>query len=231
MLKRCVFVIGAMLLAHPVLAQPAAPARAAAAAIPTVEDRVSGLKKIDGYFPLYWEERTGSMLLEIPRFDAEFLFSTGLSAGLGSNDIGLDRGQGGQGRIVTFQRVGPRVMLVQGNQSFRSSSKNPLERKSVEDSFAKSMLWGFTVAAESNGTVLVDATEFLLRDIHGASRGAAARQLPRRPHPQRVLPAEHQELPQEHRDRRDAHLRQRGGRRRAWRRRWSGPGSGGDCAA
>ena len=122
MLKRCVFVIGAMLLAHPVLAQPAAPARAAAA-IPTVEDRVSGLKKIDGYFPLYWEERTGSMLLEIPRFDAEFLFSTGLSAGLGSNDIGLDRGQGGQGRIVTFQRVGPRVMLVQGNQSFRSSSR------------------------------------------------------------------------------------------------------------
>ena len=171
MLKRCVFVIGAMLLAHPVLAQPAAPARAAAAAIPTVEDRVNGLKKMDGYFPLYWEERTGSMLLEIPRFDAEFLFSTGLSAGLGSNDLGLDRGQGGQGRVVTFQRVGPRVMLVQGNQSFRSSSKNPLERKSVEDSFAKSVLWGFTVAAESNGKVLVDATEFLLRDIHGASRG------------------------------------------------------------
>ncbi len=170
MLKRCVLVIGATLLAHPVLAQPAAPARAAAA-IPTVEDRVSGLTKIDGYFPLYWEERTGSVLLEIPRFDTEFLFSTGLSAGLGSNDLGLDRGQGGQGRIVTFQRVGPRVMLVQGNQSFRSSSKNPLERKSVEDSFAKSVLWGFTVAAESNGKVLVDATEFLLRDIHGAARG------------------------------------------------------------
>ena len=170
MLKRCVFAIGAMLLAHPVLAQPAAPARAVAA-VPTVEDRISGLKKIDGYFPLYWEERTGSMLLEIPRFDSEFLFSTGLSAGLGSNDLGLDRGQGGQGRIVTFQRVGPRVMLVQGNQSFRSSSKNPLERRSVEDSFAKSVLWGFTVAAESNGKVLVDATEFLLRDIHGAGRG------------------------------------------------------------
>ena len=230
MLKRCVFVIGAMLLAHPVLAQPAAPARPAAA-IPTVEDRVSGLKKIDGYFPLYWEERTGSMLLEIPRFDAEFLFSTGLSAGLGSNDLGLDRGQGGQGRIVTFQRVGPRVMLVQGNQSFRSSSKNPLERKSVEDSFAKSVLWGFTVAAESNGKVLVDATDFLLRDVHGAGRGL-------RPGTFRVdrtrsalyLP-EHQELPQEHRDRRDAHLRQRGGRRRAGWWRWSGAGAGGDGSA
>ena len=231
MLKRCVFVIGAMLLAHPVLAQPAAPARAAAAAIPTVEDRVSGLKKIDGYFPLYWEERTGSMLLEIPRFDTEFLFSTGLSAGLGSNDIGLDRGQGGQGRIVTFQRVGPRVMLVQGNQSFRSSSKNPLERKSVEDSFAKSVLWGFTVAAESNGTRAGGRHRVPAARHPWRRPRPAARHLPRGPHAQRVLPAEHQELPEEHRDRHDAHLRQRGGRRRARRRRRPGPGAGADCAA
>src|SRR5205823_11843774 len=92
----------------------------------------------------------------------------GLAAGLGSNDIGLDRGQQGQGKIVTFQRVGPRVLMMQGNESFRSSSANPAEVKSVEDSFAKSVLWGFTVAAESNGRVLVDATDFLLRDGHGA---------------------------------------------------------------
>ncbi len=149
-------------------AQPAAQAQQRPAAIPTIEDRTSGMRKIDGYFPLYWDERTGSMFLEISRFDSDFLFSTGLSAGLGSNDIGLDRGQGGGGRLVRFQRVGPRVMLVQPNQSFRSSSKNPLERKSVEDSFAKSVLWGFTVAGESNGNVLVDATDFLLRDVTGA---------------------------------------------------------------
>ena len=67
---------------------------------------------------------------------------------------------------------GPRVLLVQGNESFRSSSANPAERASVEDSFAKSVLWGFTVAAESNGRVLVDATDFFLRDGHGAGRRA-----------------------------------------------------------
>jgi hypothetical protein len=127
------------------------------------------MKKLDGYFPMYWDERTGAMFLEIPRFDTEFLFNSGLSAGLGSNDIGLDRGGGGGSRIVQFQRVGPRIMLVQGNQSFRSSSKNPLERKSVEDSFAKSILWGFTVAAESNGRVLVDATDFFMRDLVNAA--------------------------------------------------------------
>ena len=162
------FVLGALLLGASVaLAQPAAAPRAGT--VPTIEERTAGLRKLDGYFPLYWDERAGAMLLEIPRFDSEFLFSTGLSAGLGSNDIGLDRGQGGQGRIVVFQRVGPRVLLVHGNQSFRSSSPNALERKSVEDSCAQSVRWGFTVAAESGGRVLVDATEFFLRDVHNAA--------------------------------------------------------------
>ena len=136
--------------------------------LPQVDDRTREMKKMDGFIPIYLDERNGTLFMEITRLDTEFLYTTGLSAGLGSNDIGLDRGQGGGGRIVTFQRVGPRVMLVQGNESFRSSSKNPLERKSVEDSFAKSILWGFSIAAESPGRLLVDATDFLLRDNHGA---------------------------------------------------------------
>src|SRR5881396_2766920 len=134
----------------------------------SIDDRTGGMQRFDGYFPLYWDERAGTLYLEIPRFDADFLLSTGLAAGLGSNDIGLDRGQGGQGRVVKFERIGPKILLTQGNQSFRSSSVNAAERKSVDDSFAKSVLWGFTVAAESNGRVLVDATDFLLRDVMGA---------------------------------------------------------------
>jgi hypothetical protein len=137
----------------------------------TIEQRTAGMRKMDGYFPIYWDERTSNLYLEIPRMDADFLYVTGLAAGLGSNDIGLDRGQEGGGKIVSFQRVGPRVMLVQGNENFRSSSTNPAERRSVEDSFAKSVLWGFTVAAETEGRVLIDATDFFLRDGHGA--GAA----------------------------------------------------------
>src|SRR5260370_1164688 len=146
-------------------------AAAAAARTPPIEERTLGMQKLDGYFPLYWDERTGNLWLEIPRLDTDFLYATGLAAGLGSNDIGLDRGQEGGGKLVAFERVGPKVLLVQGNEAFRSTSANPAERKSVEDSFAKSVLWGFTVAAESSGRVLVDATDFLLRDGHGA--GAA----------------------------------------------------------
>ena len=146
----------------------------APARIPSIEERTSGMRKIDGYFPMYWEERTGSLFLEIPRFDTDFLYATGLAAGLGSNDIGLDRGQEGGGKIVSFHRVGPKVLLVQGNENFRSSSENPAERRSVEDSFAKSVLWGFTVAAESGGRALVDATDFLVRDGHGAGNALGA---------------------------------------------------------
>lgn len=134
----------------------------------SIEERTAGMQKIDGFFPLYWDERAGNLYLEIPHFNNEFLLSIGLAAGLGSNDIGLDRGLAGQGRVVSFDRIGPKVLLIQENERFRSTSTNPAERRSVEDSFAKSVIFGFTVAAESNRHVLVDATDFFVRDGGGA---------------------------------------------------------------
>ncbi len=139
--------------------------------IPPIEERVAGMQKLDGYFPMYWDERTGYLYLEIARFDSEFLYATGLAAGLGSNDLGLDRGREGGGRLVSFQHIGPKVLLVQSNESFRSSSPNPAELRSVADSFAKSVLWGFAVSAETGGRVLVDATDFFLRDGDAAGNG------------------------------------------------------------
>ncbi len=107
------------------------------------------------------------MWLEIPRVDTEVLYVTALSSGLGSNDIGLDRGQLGGEHIVSFKRVGPKVLMIEPNYSYRAVSSSADERRAVEEAFAKSVLWGFAVAAESNGRVLVDASEFLLRDVHG----------------------------------------------------------------
>ena len=167
MLKQCVLLIGTILLAGPAIEAQQPSQRSAA--LESVETRVAGFTKLDGYFPLYWSEDSGQLLLEISRFNTDFLFSNGLSAGLGSNDIGLDRGQGGGSRIVQFQRVGRKVLMVQGNLSFRSSSTNPLERKSVEDSFAKSVLWGFTVIGATGDRVLVDATDFYMRDWYSAA--------------------------------------------------------------
>ena len=136
-------------------------------ATPTIAAKTDGMRKIDGFFPLYWDEAGGQLWMEISRFDEEVLHLSGLAAGLGSNDIGLDRGSGSGSRIVEFERVGPKVLMVQPNYSFRSASESAAERRAVTDAFARSVLWGFEVAAETDGTVLVDMNSFLLRDSTG----------------------------------------------------------------
>jgi Met-zincin/Domain of unknown function (DUF5117) len=155
--------------APPTYAQGGRGGGQAAGPLPTIETRTAGMQKLDGFLPLYWDDKTGSLWMEIDAFDTEILYATGLTAGLGSNDIGLDRGSEGQGRVVKFQRIGPRVMLVQPNYTFRANSTNPDERRAVEDAFAKSILWGFQVGAENNGHVLVDATDFFIRDGQNAA--------------------------------------------------------------
>jgi len=145
-------------------AQSQAGRRADAGPLPSIEEKTAGLKKLDGYFPLFWDERTGQLWMEISRFGVEVLHSTGFGAGLGSNDIGIDRGALTGSRIVVFERVGPKVLMVAPNMQFRAVGASPAESRAVRDAFARSVLWGFQAAAESPGRVLVDATEFLVRD-------------------------------------------------------------------
>jgi hypothetical protein len=135
--------------------------------LPSIAERTSGYQKLAGFYPLYWDEAAGTLYLEIPALNQEVLYVAGLSAGLGSNDIGLDRAQLGGQQVVRFERVGTKILMVQPNYAYRAISTNPAERRAVEDSFAKSVLWGFTAIAEGGGRVLVDLTDFLMRDTHG----------------------------------------------------------------
>jgi hypothetical protein len=132
----------------------------------TLTEKVAGMEKFPGYFTFYWDAKAGKIWLEIDKWNTEFLYVESLPAGIGSNDIGLDRGQLGNSAIVRFDRSGPRVLLVAPNYGFRAITNNPDERLAVKDAFAESTLWGFDVAAEEGGRVLVDATNFYLRDVH-----------------------------------------------------------------
>jgi hypothetical protein len=123
-----------------------------------------------GLLPLHWDATTGKLYLEIPHLDQDLLYTHGLPFGTGSNDLGLDRGQVSEGQIVRFERFGPKVLLVEPNQAFRSSATDPAEQLSVRQSFPESVLAGFKVEAESpDKSVLVDATDFFLRDAHGVA--------------------------------------------------------------
>jgi hypothetical protein len=141
--------------------------RAETAQTPTIAEKTAEAQKLPGYFNLYWDAKQGKIWLEIDKWGSEFLYQSGLPAGIGSNDIGLDRGQLGATRIVRFERSGPKVLLIQENLDYRAVSNDPDERRAVRDSFAESALWGFTVAAEEKDHALVDATDFFLRDAHG----------------------------------------------------------------
>ena len=134
---------------------------------PTIEEKTAVMERMDGFFPIYWEEAAGRIWLEIGLWDTDVLHAAGIGAGLGSNDIGIDRGQQSGSRVVRFHRVGPKVLMIQPNYRFRASSDNAAERKAVEDAFAPSTLWGFTVAAATDERVLVDFTPFLMQDIAG----------------------------------------------------------------
>ncbi len=138
--------------------------------MPTIAEKTEGFVQRDGFFSLYWDAAAGRVYLEIEAFEEDFLYVSSLTAGLGSNDIGLDRGQLGATRLVRLERIGNKVLLVRRNLRYRAESTNAHEQSAVRDAFAEGILWGFEIAAEEDGRVLVDATDFIVRDVHGAAR-------------------------------------------------------------
>jgi hypothetical protein len=127
------------------------------------------LENFKGYFNFFYEESQDKMFLEVKDLDQEFLYVSSLSSGIGSNDIGLDRGQLGGERIVKFIKAGNKLLLVQHNQDYRAITDNELERKSIEQAFAKSVLFGFKIVETKNDSFIIDFTPFLMQDTHGVS--------------------------------------------------------------
>lgn len=123
--------------------------------------------QFSGYFDFSWNEDNGKIHLEIPadKLDVEFLYVNSLSSGIGSNDIGLDRGQLGNERVVKFVKTGNKILLIQPNLDYRAISNNPKEINAVNEAFAQSVLWGFTFEKKDDN-IQIDLTPFLMQDAH-----------------------------------------------------------------
>jgi hypothetical protein len=170
MVKRAMFAIFLVLLALVTIPGRAQnPAATPAPSTQSITEKTKDAQKLPGYFNLYWDAKQGKLWLEIDKWGTEFLYQSSLPTGIGSNDIGLDRGQLGATRVVRFERSGPKVLLVQENLDFRAITNDADEKKAVHDSFAESVVWGFTAAGEDGARVLVDATDFFLHDAHGVT--------------------------------------------------------------
>lgn len=129
----------------------------------------SSVKKYNGYFNFYYDESQDKIFLEVDKLDTEFLYVHALSEGVGSNDIGLDRGQLGGGKVVKFKKAGNKLLLIQPNQKFRAITDNQEEKESIKEAFAKSVLFGFTIKEEKKGKYLIDFTNFLMQDKHNVT--------------------------------------------------------------
>lgn len=146
-----------------------------ASADANIADFSQGKSYTEGFIPFYYDDESGKVYLEISEFNQEFLFQSSLPHGVGSNDLGLDRGQLGDTRLVQFERVGKKVLLRQKNTYFRANTDNVLEQQAIDEAFASSVIWGFDVVASGDNKVVVDYTPFLLSDIHGISSKLKAR--------------------------------------------------------
>ncbi|HIA99108.1 MAG TPA: DUF5117 domain-containing protein [Gemmatimonadetes bacterium] len=154
------------------LARPAEPQ---APSLPSIEQHTEGMTQMEGFFNLYWDNANGLLFWEISELDTEFLYQISMGSGLGSNPVGIDRGQLRGTHVLAAKRIGPRILLMEPNYGFVAQSENLSEAQAVRDAFAPSVHWGFEMVAETGERVLVDATQFFLRDARGVIDQIAAR--------------------------------------------------------
>ncbi|WP_354667799.1 zinc-dependent metalloprotease [Alteromonas sp. C1M14] len=140
------------------------------AALPRIADFTEGMEAHDGFLPFYYDSATDKVYLNVDKLDSEMLFLSSLPQGVGSNDIGLDRGQLGVNHIIKFERHGNKVLMKALNTRYRSDTTNMAEQASIDEAFADSVLSGFTVVAASDNGVLIDYTPYLLSDVHGVAK-------------------------------------------------------------
>ena len=122
-----------------------------------------------GYFDYIYNNDNGKITLAVDKLDQEFLYVNSLSRGIGNNDLGLDRGQLGNSRVVYFTKKGDKIFLIQPNLRYISTSSNTLENKAVDQAFARSVLYGFKILKSENDIHYIDLTPFILQDAHGVS--------------------------------------------------------------
>ncbi len=133
------------------------------------QENINNDIEFNGFFDFIYEEKSNKIFLEVDKLNYDFLYIHSLTTGLGSNDIGLDRGQLGDQKIVRFKKYGNKLLLIQPNQKYRAYTDNILEKNSVKEAFAFSVIYGFEIIDSDSGAYKIDLTPFLMQDAHGVS--------------------------------------------------------------
>ncbi len=134
-------------------------------------DPLAGLDHRAGFIDLYVDKNENKVLAKLPEVDDDgvslrLIHTARLTAGLGSNPVGLDRGWGDSGKIIVFRKIGNKVIIEAENTLYRANPNNPLEERAVRESFARSFLASADIVKGSDG-LIIDLTDFLTSDILG----------------------------------------------------------------
>ncbi len=156
--------------APPSASASASATASATTATPSLQALTDKLQALPGFIDVWRDAARGRVLLAVRQLDQPFLLVTSLPYGLGSNDVGLDRGQPGQPKLVHFEKRGNRLFLVQANTRYKATSDSAEERASVVEAFASAVLWSGDILASDGPRHLVDFSSFLLADNHGVAR-------------------------------------------------------------
>jgi len=133
------------------------------------------MERRDGFIPLYLDPRQGKIYLEIPRDSTRALMFVSLATGLGSNPIGLDRGASGDSYVARFDKNGDRVLVVFENWNYRTSAPdNPAHARTVLEAFPPSTPASLPIIAQDGQRLVVDATEFFMRDWNDVAETIAS---------------------------------------------------------
>ena len=130
---------------------------------------VARAERHTGLLDVYVDRTTAKVYLAVPPQGplGTFLYVDALASGLGSNPVGLDRGQLGETRVVSLRVQGGRLLMEAHNLDFRARTDAAPERRATRESFARSVLWaGDLGPRHSDGRALVDLTSLLIRDAH-----------------------------------------------------------------
>ena len=141
----------------------------------SVESVLLNTQQMPGFIPLHWDSEEGRLYADISDIEGPFIYYNGLSHGLGSNDLGLDRGRLGDTFLVEFRKVGKKVFLAALNTKYTARSEDAQERRAVAEAFAESIIWGFAVVESSPDSLVIDLTDFALSDATGIADLLAAR--------------------------------------------------------
>jgi hypothetical protein len=141
----------------------------------SVESVLLNSQEMPGFIPLHWDGEEGRLYADISDVEGPFIYYNGLSHGLGSNDLGLDRGRLGDTYLVEFRKVGKKVFLAALNTKYTARSEDAQERRAVAEAFAESIIWGFAVVESSPDSLVIDLTDFALSDATGIADLLSAR--------------------------------------------------------